>query len=77
MAPPAKASRYALCVRNRGYAASLEVRKVCRLKPDAEALTHGLLRVIDESGEDYLYPAKYFVPIEVPRAAAAAFAPSN
>lgn len=69
----AQNSRYVLCVKNRGYAASLEVRKVYRLKPDAEALGHGLLRVIDESGEDYLYPAKYFVRIEVPKAGAVAF----
>lgn len=69
-----QAGRYVLCVSNRGFAASLEVRKVHRLKRDAEALSHGLLGVFDESGDDYLYPARLFVPIEVPRSAAAAFA---
>ena len=77
MASLSQVGRYVLCVKNRGYAASLEVRKVYRVKPDAEALGHGFLRVIDESGQDYLYPIKYFVPIEVPRAAAVAFSASS
>lgn len=66
-------TRYVLCIKNRGFAASLEVRKVYRVTVDPEAESHGLLRVIDETGEDYLYPEKYFVAIEVPREAAAAF----
>jgi len=49
------------------------VRKVYRGEADPEAEDHGLLRVIDETGEDYLYPEKYFVPIEVPKKAADAF----
>lgn len=60
--------QFVLCVENTGYPASLEVRKVyqtLRITP-AEA---GFLRVIDESGEDYLYPASYFVALELPRAA--------
>jgi hypothetical protein len=65
--------RYALCIQNRGYKASLDVRKVYPVLPDATATRRGLLRVVDESGEDYLYPAELFVPIEVPRAAAKAF----
>jgi hypothetical protein len=48
--------RLAICVKNRGYPAALEVRKVYRVVPDREAAAHRLLRVIDESGEDYLYP---------------------
>ncbi len=60
---------YVICVKNRGYRASLEVRKVYRAIPDAGAAKHGLVRVIDESGEDYLYPGDYFLPIEVPKAA--------
>jgi len=61
--------RFVLCVDNTGYPASLEVRKVYRVLPDAAAARHGLVRVIDESGEDYLYPEKFFVRIEVPKAA--------
>jgi hypothetical protein len=44
----------------------LEVRKVYQAVPDASATAHRLVRVIDESGEDYLYPADYFVPLELP-----------
>ncbi|MDP9120395.1 MAG: hypothetical protein M3O15_03360 [Acidobacteriota bacterium] len=62
-----------LCIHNGGYAASLEPRKVYRAMSDPGAEEHGLVRVIDESGEDYLFPAKLFVPITVPRAAAKAF----
>jgi hypothetical protein len=60
--------RFAVCIDNRGYRASLEVGKLYRLVPDAEAAAHGYLRVIDESGEDYGYAASRFMPIEVPRA---------
>jgi hypothetical protein len=60
-------------VDNRGNPAALEVRKIYRLLEDAEAEARGLVRVIDESGEDYLYPKRFFVPIEVPSAAARVF----
>ena len=66
--------RYLLCVRNDGYPASLEVRKVYNLLPDPEANQHHLLRVIDESGEDYLYLRDFFIPIVLPRAAEIALA---
>lgn len=66
--------RFVLCVDNKTYEASLERRKVYRVVRDDKAEGHGLLRVVDESGEDYLYPASLFVPIEVPRGAAPAFA---
>lgn len=56
-------SRYVVCVNNEGYPASLERRKIYQVLPDPQALAHKLIRVIDESGEDYLYPADYFVPI--------------
>lgn len=58
--------RYALCVRNDDYAASLEVRKLYEVVDDSFAAQHGMLRVIDESGEDYLYPDEFFVAIELP-----------
>lgn len=57
--------QFALCVDNRGYDASLDVRKVYRVLADAKAGRHGLVRVIDESGEDYLYPKKLFAAIEL------------
>jgi hypothetical protein len=58
-------SSYVLCVRNRGYPASLELRKVYRQIADAWAHRHDLIRIVDESGEDYLYPAGYFLGIEL------------
>ncbi len=66
-------AQFVICMRNDGYAASLEVRKIYRALPDIDAAKHGLLRVIDESGEDYLYPVDYFTPIELPRGIAEAF----
>jgi hypothetical protein len=66
--------QYLLCVRNDAYPASLEVRKVYRALPDPAAAAKRFVRVIDESGDDYLYPADYFVPIELPHAARSAFA---
>ncbi|HEX3086164.1 MAG TPA: hypothetical protein VHP99_16640, partial [Pyrinomonadaceae bacterium] len=52
---------YALCVDNGGYPESLEVRKIYPVLPDEKAASRGYIRVIDETGEDYLYPLKYFV----------------
>ena len=69
----AKAVRFAICVENAGAPASLEVRKIYRVVDDPGAASQGLVRVIDESGEDYLYPDKFFVPIEVPKAAIKVF----
>jgi hypothetical protein len=66
--------RYVICVYNEGYPASLELRRVYRVIPDAAASGHHLLRVVDESGEDYLYPEDYFVAIDLPEAAERAFA---
>ncbi len=65
--------RYALCIKNRGYPAALDLRKVYRVLPDPTAEKRGLVRVVDESGEDYLYPEGFFVPIEVPRKASRVF----
>ncbi len=64
---------YLLCVSNRGYRASLIVRRIYRAKPDPKAAHLGLVRVVDESGEDYLYPQQLFVAIELPREAGRAF----
>jgi len=59
---------YALCVDNRGYKASLMVRRLYTTLPDAEAEARGLVRVVDESGEDYLFPQKLFAALDVPEA---------
>jgi hypothetical protein len=63
-----KPAYYGVCINNTDYPASLETRKIYRLLPDQAAGKHRLVRVIDESGEDYLYPQEYFVPIKLPRA---------
>jgi hypothetical protein len=55
-----------LCLSNKGYEASLERRKIYQVLPDRDAATHGQLRVIDESGEDYLYPATFFARVTLP-----------
>ena len=57
---------YVVCISNKGYAASLEPRKVYRTLPDNLAAKHRQIRVIDESGDDYLYPDSYFVKLDLP-----------
>jgi hypothetical protein len=57
-----------VCVRNDGYEVSLEQNKIYRVVPDSDAERDGDVRVIDESGEDYLFSADRFVPIDVPAA---------
>jgi hypothetical protein len=73
MAKRSARQQFLLCVKNRGYPASLEVRKVYRALPDPAALAKGFVRVVDESGEDYLYPADNFVAVDLPQAAVDAF----
>jgi hypothetical protein len=58
-------NKFLLCVNNEGYEASLELRKLYENIQDKEAEHHGQVRIIDESGEDYLYPASYFAPIRL------------
>ena len=58
--------QFAICVRNEG-AEDIEIRKIYQILPDARAAKDKHLRVIDESGEDYLYPADFFVPLTLPR----------
>ena len=69
----ARKRNYVLCIKNDDYPASLEVRKVYRRIPDAKSQKLGLMRVVDESGEDYLYPAQNFVTIELPQSASDLF----
>lgn len=59
--------KFAICLDNSGYPASLELHKIYCVVPDADTAVDGDLRVIDESGEDYLYPASYFLVVELPR----------
>lgn len=65
-----KAAHFAVCINNEGYQASLEVGKLYRVIPDAEAASHGYIRIVDESGEDYGYTAERFFPLDVPQALA-------
>lgn len=60
--------RFAVCVNNAEYPASLELHKIYRVLPDENAEADGDLRIVDESGEDYLYPADYFASLELPQA---------
>lgn len=60
--------QFVICIQNDDYPASLELWKVYRVLPDEKAAKHQLIRVIDESGEDYLYAESYFVPIKLPQA---------
>jgi len=60
--------QFVICVENEDYPASLELWKVYRVLPDKKAARHQLIRVIDESGEDYLYSKNFFVPIKLPQA---------
>jgi len=73
MIPANDLASYVMCVASGDYPASLEVRKVYRCVPDAEANEHGLFRVIDDSGEDYLYPEDLFEPVTLSAAAAKLF----
>lgn len=59
--------QFAICINNSEYPASLELHKIYRVLPDEEAEQDGDLRVVDESGEDYLYTADYFMMLELPR----------
>ena len=65
--------QFVVCINNEGYRASLELRKIYQALPDEKAAKHNLMRVVDESGEDYLYPERFFVPIQLPEAAEEAF----
>lgn len=67
------APMFAVCVDNSEYPASLELHKVYQVLPDEDAAVDGDIRVIDESGEDYLYPAAYFILVKLPQEVEQAF----
>ena len=58
--------RFVICIKNEGYLASLEPRKIYRVLTDATAESKGMLRIVDESGEDYLFPADFLSPSKSP-----------
>ena len=58
-------ARFLICISNDGYQASLETRKVYQEIPDPDAEAEGLVRVVDESGEDYLFPRSMFLPVRL------------
>jgi hypothetical protein len=60
-------AQFVICVGNKGYPASLELRKIYQVVPDKVAAKLHQIRVIDESGDDYLYPVDYFVPVQLPQ----------
>jgi hypothetical protein len=68
MSTVATEARYVVCVRNE-ECEDLELRKIYQILPDDRAARDGYLRVVDESGEDYLYPETYFVPVRLPHRA--------
>jgi hypothetical protein len=66
--PKTQGEQLVVCVDNDGYATSLEKRKIYVMLRDADAERHGMVRIIDESGDDYLYPKEFFRSIDLPRA---------
>jgi len=65
---PSPKPQLVVCLRNEGYEVSLERRKIYTALPDRDAARHDQVRVIDESGEDYLYPTKFFATVKLPQA---------
>jgi hypothetical protein len=59
--------QFAVCVRNEEHEESLELRKIYEIVDDPDAARHNMIRVIDEEGEDYLYPRDWFLPIQLPQ----------
>lgn len=66
--------KIAICINNKDYLASLELRKIYQILPDEKAEKHKMIRIIDESQEDYLYPESFFIIIELPEVAEKLFA---
>jgi hypothetical protein len=67
-----KNTNFVICIENSEYLTSLEKRKIYEVLQDVEANKNGYIRVIDESGEDYLYPASCFVDASLPKSVEAA-----
>jgi hypothetical protein len=69
--------RYVVCLNNEGYPVHLELRKIYEVVDDPVAEQEGFIRVIDETGEDYLFDASRFAPVELPQVALEAFAAAH
>jgi hypothetical protein len=65
---------YVICIDNKGYDFSLTLHKVYQVLPDPEAEEDGMIRIVDDTGEDYLFGEQRFVPVELPSAAIESFA---
>ena len=61
------APRFVVCIENSGYPASLELHKIYRIIPDVDAARDRDVRIVDESGEDYLYPSEWFAAVALPQ----------
>jgi hypothetical protein len=70
-------AQFVVCIKNKDYPASLELRKLYQVLPDQTAEKLLQVRVIDESGEDYLFPEDYFAPIQLPQATEKAVLPAQ
>ena len=69
-----RSKRFAICIKNKGYEVSLERRKIYPVLDDKDASVQNLMRVVDESGESYLYPDNFFIAIKLPQPVLRAFA---
>ncbi|MEE8399420.1 MAG: hypothetical protein V3S89_10475 [Desulfobacterales bacterium] len=67
MVPNNSRKIFVVCIKNEGYAASLELRKTYEVIPDERASNHQMIRVVDESSEDYPYPSDFFISINLPK----------
>jgi hypothetical protein len=67
MANQKTSSQFVICINNAEYPASLELHKIYRTLPNEESREEGDIRIVDESGEDYLYPAEYFLAVNLPQ----------
>lgn len=70
-------NRYVMCLDNKNHPVTLEVRKVYKVVDDPVAEAHGAIRIIDETGEDYMYEAGRFVPVELPETVSEVFATAH
>jgi len=69
--------RFVICVKNEDYEVDLDLRKVYQVIPDPKSEKLGMFRIVDESGEDYLYPQDFFLPIALPKTVERALAKAS
>ncbi len=66
-------AKYVMCINNKGYPLDLTVHKVYKVLPDEAGKSHKMIRIVDDSGEDYLHSASRFMPVELPKEAEQTF----